>query len=262
MGGKEFVLCKSFVYTAPLLMVFYGDDVDNDFFLLQQNLGYTFADPGLIVQALTHKSFSNEQPDAVGHNERLEFLGDAVLELAVSDLVYRLFPDIPEGGMTRIRAEVVSEKGLTDIARGLQIGSYLRLGRGEINNQGYNKPSLLSDTLEALLGAVFRDGGFTAACQVVEKNFLAVIDDSARLRYGSDHKTCLQERLQSYFNGLPEYHLSQIEGPDHSKIFFMEVHFNHQVLGRGRGSSKKSAEQQAAAVALDHPLLKGIIADE
>lgn len=229
----------------------------NEFFQLQQQLGYTFSDPGLIVQALTHKSFSNEQPEAVGHNERLEFLGDAVLELAVSDLVYRLFPDIPEGGLTRIRAEVVSEKGLTEIARELQIGSCLRLGRGEVNNQGYNKPSLLSDALEALLGAVFQDGGFAAACHVVEKNFTAAIEDSARLRYGSDNKTCLQERLQSCFNCLPEYHLSQIEGPDHSKMFFMEVHFNNQVLGRGRGSSKKSAEQQAAAAALDHPLLKG-----
>jgi len=236
--------------------------VEIDFFQLQQKLGYTFSDPGLIVQALTHKSFSNEQPEAVGHNERLEFLGDAVLELAVSDLVYRLYPDIPEGGLTRIRAEVVSEKGLTEIARDLQIGSFLRLGRGEMNNQGYNKPSLLSDALEALLGAVFHDGGFSAACQVVEKNFMAAIEDSALLRYGSDHKTCLQEHLQLYFNGLPEYHLSQIEGPDHSKIFFMEVHFNNKVLGRGRGSSKKSAEQQAAAAALDHPLLKGAAADE
>ncbi len=229
---------------------------------LQHKLGHIFSDPGLIVQALTHKSFSNEQPECVGHNERLEFLGDAVLELAVSVLVYRLFPDIPEGGLTRIRAEVVSEKGLTGIARELEIGSCLRLGRGEVNNQGYNKPSLLSDALEALLGAVFQDGGFVAACQVVEKNFGAAIDASARLRYGSDHKTCLQERLQSHFNSLPEYHLSQIEGPDHSKIFFMEVHFDNKVLGRGRGSSKKSAEQQAAAAALDHPLLKGVAVDE
>jgi len=236
--------------------------VENEIFQLQQQLGYMFSDSGLAVQALTHKSFSNEQPEAVDHNERLEFLGDAVLELVVSDLVYRLFPDIPEGGLTRIRAEVVSEKGLTEIARKLQIGPCLRLGRGEVNNQGYNKPSLLSDALEALLGAVFRDGGFSAACQVVEKNFLTAIEDSARLRYGSDHKTCLQERLQSHFNSLPEYHLSQIEGPDHSKVFFMEVHFKNKILGRGRGTSKKSAEQQAAAAALDHPLLKGVAADE
>lgn len=155
--------------------------MESDFFQLQQALGYTFSDPDLIIQALTHKSFSNEQPEAVGHNERLEFLGDAVLELAVSDLVYRLFPDIPEGGLTRIRAEVVSEKALAEIARELKIGDYLRLGRGEINNKGYNKPSLLSDALEALLGAVFQDGGFALACGVVEKNFLTPIKASAYL---------------------------------------------------------------------------------
>jgi len=231
--------------------------VDEKYQHLQQQLGYTFSDSDLLVQALTHKSFSNEHPECVAHNERLEFLGDAVLELAISDLVYRLFPEISEGGLTRIRAEVVCEKGLAAIARGLNLGSCLRLGRGEVNNQGYNKPSLLSDALEALFGAVFQDGGFTIACQVVEKNFAAAINASARLRYGSDYKTCLQERLQSHFNGLPEYFLSQIEGPEHNKIFFMEVRFNNKTLGRGRGSSKKSAEQQAAAVALDHPLLKG-----
>jgi len=236
--------------------------VEDNYLQLQQKLGYTFTDFSLIVQALTHKSFSNEQPETVAHNERLEFLGDAVLELAVSDLVYRLFPDIPEGGLTRIRAEVVCEKGLAEIARKLQVGSCLRLGRGEVNNQGYNKPSLLSDALEALLGAIFLDGGFATACQVVEKVFATAIYASARLRYGSDHKTCLQEILQSRFNGLPEYFLSQIEGPDHDKIFFMEVLFNHQILGRGRGSSKKSAEQQAAAAALEHSLLKGVAADD
>ncbi|MBD1399580.1 ribonuclease III [Pelovirga terrestris] len=236
--------------------------MEDNYTQLQQKLGYTFTDFNLIVQALTHKSFSNEQPECVAHNERLEFLGDAVLELAVSDLVYRLFPDIPEGGLTRIRAEVVCEKGLAEIARGLDLGSCLRLGRGEVNNQGFNKPSLLSDALEALLGAVFRDGGFATVCQIVEKSFAAAIDASARLRYGSDHKTCLQERLQAHYNKLPEYRLSQIEGPEHDKVFFMEVHFNNRILGRGRGSSKKSAEQQAAAAALDHPLLKGVAVDD
>lgn len=230
--------------------------MDNGFSRLEEMLGYVFSDAGLMQQALTHKSFSNEQPEFMPHNERLEFLGDAVLELAISDLVYRRFSDIPEGGLTRIRAEIVSEKGLSDIARNLQIGDYLRLGKGEMINQGQQKPSLLSDALEALLGAVFQDGGFGAACRVVEKNFSAVIDMAAQLRYGSDHKTCLQERLQALYNRLPEYRLSQIEGPDHNRTFFMEVHFNNRLLGRGSGSSKKGAEQQAAAAALDHPLLK------
>ena len=230
--------------------------MDDAYSQLEQHLGYVFVDQGLIQQALTHKSFSNEQPEFIPHNERLEFLGDAVLELAISDLVFRRFPDIPEGGLTRIRAEIVSEKGLSEIARILQIGSFLRLGKGESNNQGHEKPSLLSDALEALMGAVFQDGGFDAACKVVNKNFSVIVDASAQLRYGSDHKTCLQERLQALYNKLPEYRLSQIEGPDHNRTFFMEVYFNNKLLGRGSGSSKKGAEQQAAAAALDHPLLK------
>lgn len=227
-----------------------------NFSQLEEELGYVFIDSQLPLQALTHKSFSNEQSEFVPHNERLEFLGDAVLELAVSALVFRRFPEIPEGGLTRIRAEVVSEKGLSDIARRLQIGCNLRLGKGELNNQGQEKSSLLADAFEALLGAVFRDGGFAAACTVVEKIFSDVIDASAQMRYGSDHKTCLQERLQARFNQLPDYRLSQVEGPDHNRTFFMEVHLNNKLLGRGSGSSKKSAEQQAAAAALDHPMLR------
>ncbi|MFO7764973.1 MAG: ribonuclease III [Pelovirga sp.] len=230
--------------------------METAFSQLEQRLGYEFSDTSLMQQALTHKSFSNEQSELVPHNERLEFLGDAVLELAISDLVFRRFPDIPEGGLTRIRAEIVSEKGLADMARQLQIGEYLRLGRGEMNNLGQHKPSLLADALEALLGAVFQDGGFTAACRVVEKNFTAVIDMSAQLRYGSDHKTCLQERLQARYNSLPDYRLINIEGPDHNRTFYMEVYFKDELLGHGNGSSKKGAAQRAAAVALNHPLLK------
>ncbi|MFO7577753.1 MAG: ribonuclease III [Pelovirga sp.] len=223
---------------------------------LEEKLGYVFADPLLPLQALTHKSFSNEQPSFVPHNERLEFLGDAVLELAISDLVYRRFPEIPEGGLTRIRAEVVCEKGLAEVARSLHLGQWLRLGRGEVLNAGQDKPSVLADALEALFGAVYRDGGFAAACRVIEGIFSLTVESMAKLRYGSDHKTCLQERLQARFNELPEYRLSQVEGPDHSRVFFMEVHFNNKLLGRGSGSSKKSAEQQAAAAALDHPMLR------
>lgn len=223
---------------------------------LEKNLGYVFIDRQLPIQALTHKSFSNEQPVFVPHNERLEFLGDAVLELAISDLVFRRFPEIPEGGLTRIRSEVVSEKGLSDIARTLQVGQWIRLGRGELNNGGQEKPSLLADAFEALLGAIYRDAGFAAACQVIEMIFSEAVCASAQLRYGSDHKTCLQERMQARFNQLPEYRLSQIAGPDHSRIFFMEVYFKDKLVGRGSGTSKKSAEQQAAAAALDHPILR------
>lgn len=223
---------------------------------LEQKIGYRFQDRHLPLQAMTHKSFSNEQVEnTVAHNERLEFLGDAVLELAVSEKVFSQFPDIPEGGLTRIRSEVVSEKGLLTVARRLNLGDGLRLGKGEEKSGGRKKPSLLSDALEALLGAVFCDGGFAAACQVVEHLFADPIEQTAGSQYGTDHKTCLQEALQARFNQLPKYELIQVSGPDHQRIFKMEVRFKDELLGTGEGSSKKVAEQQAAAAALIHPLL-------
>ena len=223
---------------------------------LEKTIDYVFSDRLLLLQALTHKSYSNEQLDFVPHNERLEFLGDAVLELVTSDWVFRHYPNIPEGGLTRIRAEVVSEKGLFEIARQLQLGEGLRLGKGEQKSGGSEKSSLLADALEALLGAVYLDGDFAAACRVIEKIFVAAIEQSAQLRYGSDYKTCLQERLQACYGQLPEYLLTQVSGPDHERIFSMEVRLSGKLLGKGKGSSKKSAEQKAAAAALDHPLLK------
>ena len=219
-------------------------------------IDYTFRNKQLLLQALTHKSYTNEHTEYVLHNERLEFLGDAVLELAISDLVFKKFPDIPEGGLTRIRAEVVSEKGLSVIARHLQIGSELRLGKGELKSGGSEKPSLLADALEALLGAIYCDAGFEVVCQVIERVFSEIIEKSAKIRYGSDYKTCLQERLQALYGGLPEYLLAQVSGPDHERIFSMEVYFSGKLIGKGSGSSKKNAEQKAAAVALDHSLLR------
>lgn len=224
--------------------------------VLEQQIGYQFQDQLLPLQALTHKSFSNEQvADLSPNNERLEFLGDAVLELAVSDWIYRCYPDIPEGELTRIRSEVVSEKGLLGVARSIDLGAGLRLGKGEEKSGGRLKPSLLSDALEALLAAVFCDGGFAASCQVVERLFAEPIDRVANDRRGTDHKTSLQETIQARFNQLPQYSLVQVSGPDHQRNFKMEVHFNGELLGTGQGSSKKIAEQQAAEAALKHPLL-------
>jgi len=225
---------------------------------LEEQIGYRFNNRLLLLQALTHKSFSNEQPgEPVLHNERLEFLGDAVLELAVSNRVFIHYPDVPEGILTRIRSEVVSEKGLLSISRRLNLGAGLRLGRGEEMSGGREKPSLLSDALEALLGAVFCDGGFAAACQVVDSLFAEMIRKMADSQYGTDHKTRLQEALQARFNHLPQYALIQISGPDHQRVFTMEVRFRDELLGVGEGSSKKIAEQQAATEALKHPLLSG-----
>ncbi|SHI72290.1 RNAse III [Malonomonas rubra DSM 5091] len=223
---------------------------------LEAALDYRFGNADLPLQALTHKSFSNEQSDPTLHNERLEFLGDAVLELAVSERIYRRYPDIPEGGLTRIRAEVVCEGGLARIARKLNLGNGLRLGKGEEKSGGREKESLLSDALEALLGAVYCDGGFDAACAVVERIFGKAIDVTAKSRYGTDYKTCLQERLQAGYGRLPEYKLCKVSGPDHERVFSMEVRFDGKLLGSGSGPSKKRAEQQAAAAALDHALVR------
>lgn len=223
---------------------------------LETALHYQFADRQLLLQALTHKSFSNEQNEDALHNERLEFLGDAVLELAISERVFRHYPDIPEGGLTRIRAEVVSEKGLSIIARSLDLGEGLRLGKGEQKSGGRDKSSLLADALEALLGAIYYEGGFAAACRTVGHIFADVIQQSAQSRYGTDYKTRLQERLQAIHGRLPEYQLVRVSGPDHARFFSMEVRFDGKLLGSGRGPSKKRAEQQAAACALDHPLLR------
>ena len=225
---------------------------------LEEMIGYTFNDRQLLLQALTHKSFSNEQPEYALHNERLEFLGDAVLELVISDWIYTHYPDIPEGGLTRIRAEVVSEKGLTQIACDLSLGEGLRLGKGEQKSGGREKPSLLSDALEALLGAIYRDSSFVEVSRVIEKIFIGAIQKSALQRYGSDYKTCLQERLQAQYGALPEYILTQVSGPDHERIFSMEVHFMGKLLGKGSGTSKKNAEQKAAAAALDHQVVRKI----
>ncbi len=226
---------------------------------LQQDLGYVFDNLALSIQALTHKSFSNEQRGVDElHNERLEFLGDAVLELAVSERIYRIYPDIPEGGLTRIRAEVVCEKGLAKIARRLNLGSGLRLGRGEEKCGGRTKASLLSDALEALIGAVFLEGGFLAACEVVQKVFAQDIENSANIRYGTDYKTALQENLQARFGRLPEYQLVKVDGPDHGRIFTIQVSFDDRELGCGEGSSKKQAEQNAASEALLHSFVVGL----
>ena len=218
---------------------------------LQQRIGYRFADPGLLSEALTHKSYSNEQADGLApHSERLEFLGDAVLDLAISSLAFAAFPGFAEGELTRVRAEVVSEASLARIARALDLGAWLRLGRGEERSGGREKESLLADACEALLGAVFWDGGYPAACAVVEELFGPALADAAKSKTGADHKTRLQELLQSRFGRPPRYSLVETSGPDHQRHYRVEVHCGTDFLGTGSGRSKKAAEQEAAREAL------------
>jgi len=256
LTGKGFELSAPFGYTSQQLPHSLEKRVSDYCSALETSIGYQFKNPTLPRQALTHKSYSNEQANPAPHNERLEFLGDAVLELAISDWVYRNYPDIPEGGLTRIRSEVVCESGLAAVARQLGLGDGMRLGKGEEKSGGRQKASLLSDALEALLGAVYCDGGFAAACAVAEQLFAELIEKTARSRYGTDYKTCLQERLQAGYGRLPEYVLTQVSGPDHERVFSMEVRFDGKLLGSGSGPSKKRAEQQAAAVALDHSIIR------
>lgn len=224
---------------------------DQDLQILQDNIDYRFVDVTLLVEALTHKSYSNEQSgEAIACNERLEFLGDAVLDLVVSRYMFRRFPEAQEGELTRIRAEVVSEKGLSIVARPLHLGGFLRLGRGEERSGGRDKDSLVANALEALLGAVFCDGGFESACDLAEKLFANSIVEAAQRKHGLDHKTHLQEISQARYALVPEYVLVCEDGPEHRRHYTVEVRLADKPLGQGQGTTKKKAEQQAALRAI------------
>jgi ribonuclease-3 len=218
---------------------------------LEEKTAYRFRNRALLEEALTHKSFSNEwQGETVPFNERLEFLGDAVLDLVVSRYVYRRFAAAPEGELTRIRAEVVNEKSLAQVARKLELGEYFRLGKGEEKSGGRNKDSLLANALEAFLGAVFCDGGFEEARQVAERLLAGEMERAGQRKAGMDFKTRLQEILQGRLGTVPEYVLSQVEGPEHRRLYSVEVRVEGRVAGCGSGTTKKKAEQEAAREAL------------
>jgi len=213
---------------------------------LEGLLGHPFADPGLLEEALTHKSYLNENA-APGrrHNERLEFLGDAVLGLCVGHLLMERFPDVREGELSMIRAQVVNETHLADVALQLALGEWLYLGRGEEQTGGRRKPSLLADACEAMLAAVYLDGGFAAAFETVRRLFeprFAALEQPGR----SDFKTRLQERAQATLRETPRYAVTEEKGPDHEKTFVVGVLVGGRELARGEGRSKKEAEQRAA----------------
>jgi ribonuclease-3 len=201
----------------------------------------------LLERALMHRSFAYEN-GGLPTNERLEFLGDSVLGLIVTDTLFRQYPDLPEGHLAKLRAAVVNMRALASVARGLNLGSYVRLGKGEEGTGGRDKSSILADTLEAVIGAVYLDQGLLAADGLVHRLFDPVIARSARLGAGLDWKTSLQELTAAEILGAPEYHVEE-SGPDHQKSFRAFVRIGTQVYGEGEGRSKKEAEQQAAEAA-------------
>jgi ribonuclease-3 len=216
----------------------------------------TFTDPRLLAQALTHKSCLNEQSDrSLGHNERLEFLGDAVLDLALSDHLMRRFPGLSEGDLSKIRAGLVNETTLAKMALELMLQDSLRLGKGEVLSNGHLKPRLLASVFEALVGAIYLDMGFDIAKQFLFEVFHTRVEAiNPQQQFESDYKTRLQELLQEKYRKAPRYAVIKQEGPDHSKTFFVEVRLEERVMAIGSGKSKKQAEQQAAEQALKEVL--------
>jgi ribonuclease III len=210
-------------------------------------LGVPDLDPELLQHALTHRSFAYENGQ-VPNNERLEFLGDSVLGLVVTDTLFTNHPDLPEGQLAKLRAAVVSAKALAVVARTLGIGDYVRLGRGEEATGGRDKASILSDTVEAILGAIYVQFGIERASEVIHTIFDPVIAEAAQLGAGLDWKTSLQEVTANQDLGVPRYVLES-EGPDHDKRFTAEVHVGDRVFPGGSGRSKKEAEQEVAEIA-------------
>lgn len=204
-------------------------------------------DDELLDLALTHRSYAYEQ-GGLPHNERLEFLGDSVLGIVVTDELYRRFPDLAEGQLAKIRAAVVNARALADVARTLGLGSYLLLGRGEVSTGGDDKSSILADGMEAVIGAMHLSGGLDTAGAFIHRVFDPMIVSSAALGAGLDWKTSLQEAAAAADRGVPEYLVAD-SGPDHAKEFRAQVLVGGQVLGEGEGRSKKVAEQQAAEMA-------------
>lgn len=218
----------------------------------ERTLNYTFKNKDLLDRALTHRSFMNECPaDSVRDNERLEFLGDAVLELCVSHLLMKKFHDAPEGLLSRMRASIVNERSLARMAKHLSVGRYLLLGKGEEASGGRTKNSILSDTLEAVFAAVYLDCGFDETYAFITRLFSPLIDSCGEALPRRDYKTGLQETSQAKFKVIPQYRLIDESGPEHDKVFKVEVSVSDIVSKTGVGKSKKEAEQQAARKALE-----------
>jgi ribonuclease-3 len=231
-----------------------------EFDALEARIGYRFKDRGLLEHALTHKSKAHEDPSGgVADNESLEFLGDAVLGLVVAETLFRVFPKYSEGQKSKIKANLVSTASLAEMADQLGLGDHMILGRGEEKTGGRRKQALLADTCEALIAAIYLDGGLDPARGFLMREFASGIEDAKRPEYfGRDHKSRLQERLQAQGRPLPSYRVSGEVGPDHRKLFHVEVFVGADAVAQGVGRTKKEAEQEGARLALDALGLKDV----
>ena len=225
------------------------EPLDDAVLRLCDRLGYSFVDRGLLLDALTHRSFKNERPDvALADNERLEFLGDAVLGLVVASLLYVQFPDSDEGELTRRRADLVSEKGLFEAAAAIGVGDALRLGKGEEKSGGRSKSRLLASALESCVGAIYQDGGADAAFAAARRIFEPRLHTSAPGH--RDAKSRAQEWAQAHLGGTPSYRILGTEGPDHDREFTVALALHEEDVAKGEGRTKLEAEQAAARAAL------------
>ncbi len=217
---------------------------------LEEKIGYHFKNESYLKTALTHSSYANETKATGGSNERLEFLGDSVLGVVVADYLYKNFPNLPEGDLTKKRASLVCEKACCGFSRQLDLGKYLLLSHGEQNSGGRTRSSILADAFEAVIAAIYMDGGMEEARKFI-LHFVLPMLQAARPKAFKDYKTALQEIIQQNPEERLEYVLTGESGPDHDKHFTVEVHLNSNVIGKGGGRSKKEAEQQAAREAME-----------
>ncbi len=218
---------------------------------LEQILGVTFRDKSLLLSAITHRSFLNENRHVTHeHNERLEFLGDAVLELAVTDYLYRSFPDKPEGDLTAIRAALVNTMSLAATSEKLQINGFLLMSKGEAKDEGRARQYILANVFEALVGAMYLDQGYDAAKDFIARNLFHKTEEIIQKRLWQDAKSRFQELAQEYVSVTPTYQLLSQSGPDHDRVFTIGVFLKHEKVAEGTGRSKQEAEQQAAERAI------------
>ncbi len=222
---------------------------------MQELIGYEFKNDDYLIEALTHSSYSNEtKGKKIHNNERLEFLGDSVLSIVISEYLFKTFPNTPEGNLTKLRAKIVCEATLAQCAKDIMLGDYMNFGKGEEMTGGRQRASILADAFEALIAAIYLDGGIASANEFIINYMQKHIDDAVSGKFFLDYKTHFQELVQNDKNNKINYEIVKEEGPDHCKLFYANVLLNDKVVGSGQGRSKKEAEQEAAKAALEGEL--------